>query len=1142
MSLGATGQQLRLRLFLEGIEVPVVSAAVQMGINAPATASIQVIPTDRVTELKPRTMVHLFYWDYNADLPDTHDPPPETVDPNSSLYGYKLLFSGELVGLMMRKAPLGRQAVLQCADVSTYWDTTYQIFISYSPGGNFLHDRSAVWAGGNTMFHNILSGHVAKLGAYLNRQPRTEGLRDVKGLMGGIISLLEAMGGVPKHVSGINDFFTIAELKNHILQQIVAEQNDSTAQRLFASKEFSDWLNQRLTSLGELVSFRDMLKLLFHYIYYEVVPVPAAKFVPAQAPEPAEGTQGLTKAQRTALANAAAIARKYHAGDDTARGTGSPSAALENQTQVHEPEEAARVTQIVDTVVAARNLPNAIRAHLRNVLTHAAGIRSVTTSLPRNAVLTQSGGSRRGERARVVRAYRQNQRQWRLIERLLAGALRTPTPRKERSRTARPQLDRLHSQIFRPDCFFAAPPRCNVLFPEQYTQFQYRRNFLQEITRLRLQTSLEFTGTFLAPIHFAPNLTDIREIAKAQGNRGLRTLLPWEKYTGILPKFEHMAEVNYIANKRQRQVLKNVKGQAASYAQRAANFNFMKYRFAPRSMTVAAKFSPQLVVGFPCLVIDRPFVLDPDAVVAALNDQGLSGQVQGFDFSNLIAHIGPLAQYFSAPTQYLGMAAQVSHNIDQASGSTSVAMTHARTHRFRDDDFLEIFSIEKTRTSYMQTVQTVLDAEELLDRGDYQRLQYLIKATPQNIREQMEERARQGLLSEETEEDDLDVAPGDRPSGAPDLANLDALAPFLLTQPDPAAAVHDSEVNAFFAARDLTPEETGTFGGGTAFAQFRGGTQKNPLKGKRVDILEPSPYGELKPGMRGPQGGVVSQIQLVTDAVLEIRASDIERFLHSTHQRRRAERRRTRQGAPERLYLWRKAIIHEEVKKPLTKPIPIEESIRPPWFSPLYSNVFIGEHIYEPFFGTGSIVDEGLFLTPEGTAFFGTPEERRELLAKLQQADGDTATMAQALEEINRDSLGGMPDVETAVDALAFLYGEVRRQGLDVHQFIADYTRRPIATLKDILGSADLEYRRESDQLVLVAGEPGFHSTAVAPFGELLGLVDNPDLELPRIFKRGKRFPISRELDPRPGRRQKVEEYAREVATGRGALGVGLAG
>ena len=105
----AQGHPLHLRLFLEGVEVPVVSAQIQIAANTPASASIQVIATDKVLDLLPRTVVHLFFYDYveagNTAL--ERDPASrvydatgeEVLDYNDQDFfnsRYKLLFMGEM--------------------------------------------------------------------------------------------------------------------------------------------------------------------------------------------------------------------------------------------------------------------------------------------------------------------------------------------------------------------------------------------------------------------------------------------------------------------------------------------------------------------------------------------------------------------------------------------------------------------------------------------------------------------------------------------------------------------------------------------------------------------------------------------------------------------------------------------------------------------------------------------------------------------------------------------------------------------------------------------------------------------------------------------------------------------------------------
>lgn len=1179
----AIGQKLKLRLFLEGIEVPVIGAAIQSGVNAPATSSIQVIPTDRILELKARTMVHLFYWDFNKDLPDATDAEGDLTDPARQLRGYRLCFMGEVVGLAFVKTPLGRQAVLQCADFSTYWDTTYQMFISYSPNGNFLSDTSSSWSGGNSMFDNISSSHSGVLNSYLNRSPATEGLKDVKGLMGGIISLLEAMGGVPNHVSGVNDFFTIAELKNHLLQQLTAEQNDNTAQALFDSKSFSEWLNRGITSLGELVSFRDMLKLLFQWIYYEVIPVTSPMYVKGVVPtttdivstrKATQASLALTASQRSAIRNWLAIAGRYdgsHGPENTIRNQISAnevSFARELATQIRtflggpqgigqapisltKPDGSRQDIDFKDPVILpVAQLPLRITKLLtfieesRTSISYTSGKFTLEQLVAATKTSANSNSAIDGD----IQTLFANQRLWKTFTRNLLDCLSVTTPghaagTSRKQVKSKPVLDQLHAQIFRPDCFFVAPPRCNVLFPDQYTQFQFQRNFLQEITRLRLSVGMEFiTGPgagLLTPVYFAPSISQIAELAKKQGNSGIRTLLPWEKFTGILPKFESISEVNYIANRRQQQLQKNVVGQGASYSQRSASFNFLKYRFAPRTLTVSAKFTPQFVMGFPGLVIDKPFIIEPGAVTDAIVQAGIKG-VQGFNIGDIMKNISVLANYFKAPTQYLGMPASLSHNIDQAGGTTNITFTHARTHRLRDDDFIQSYAAEVTKKTQTRMVSTVLDADEILRSGDYKRLRLLIDATPQDHIVAATEAST--IRLEDVDGNPLDISELEpeldlRPNGAPNLVTFDQLAPAIFATASPTFS-SGSKVQPRSEAF-LSDEDDG---GLSTIVRWVGPTTRSQLKGTRTTILSPSPYAKVKPGSPGLKKGTITQIQLFSNSVVSISSADIAKFVQTSQDRKDLSNRKKAAGKQDRIFLWRKAVVWETLTtKAVSTPIPVEETLRPPWFSPLYSNLFIGDNIYQKFFGTGSIVDEGLFITPEGGALFGSTKDKDEVLAQVEGANGDAVKISQILDKYKATTIGAIPSIENAVDSLAYLYGEIRRQNLDVQKFIVNYTDRPIATLEDMLGSLDLEYEVQGEKLVKTSGTAGFHSSAVAPFGDLMGLVDNPDNGIARLHKHGPKFPISKVLDPRPERRAAVQAYADDFGS-EGSLGVGLLG
>jgi hypothetical protein len=1094
------GQRLHLRCFLEGIEVPVISASVSMALNSPATASIQLIPLDSALDFKARTMVHLFYWDFDEDpamaaVLNTNAKRGGGVgSTDPELLGYKLLFMGELVALSFVKTPSSRQLVIQCADFSTYWDTTYQIMVSYGPSGNFLWEQSAVWAGGSSMFDNILGGHGMTLASYINRKPQMKGLQNVKGLMGGIISLLEAMGGVPNHSHGVNDFFTIAEIKNHILQQICCEQNDDTAARLFSGKQFWEWLMGGGGGLGELCTFRDMLMMLFRYIYYEVVPVTCPMYIPAQG----------------ATASTANV--KTGGGAITIPGNGAAELA---QMHLEASHFASNSTYFSAEVQKQKAIE--FNRRISGYLQNPEWPKIVKNLLVRSTNYLQVFGSMAA-----------NPKAWKKFADLIAKAANLknyPTGSRAVTKKQGATLDRINGQIFRPDCFFSAPPQCNVLFPENYMQFSYSRSHLQEITRLRLAL-----GWFLNPSGegilgeqvFAPTTTELRAIAKSQGNTSIRALLPWEMYSGILPKFEKVNDINYVSNKKDRQMKKGVTGAAASYASRVANWNYLKYRFAARSSEVVAKFAPRFILGFPALVIERPYIVEPKLIQQAYSAAAITS-LKGVQNDDFLARFKAILKHLSAvgsvpPTNYLGMCAALSHNVDQKGGISSMSLTHARTHRITEDDFLNIFSKQKSKKS-KGLISTRLSATELLSKGDYTGLKMLIEATPQS-----------GIIQGAAPAAAIPATSvTSRPGSSPNIKGIpgdDILDPFDLDQ---AFTLFELPAVA------NTPPPAPPFGvnnpGGFGQAPLRGPTAVGTLPGSQQAITTPSSPLTLK---KGPKKGKVLAVELQSDAILKLNPAELGRFKDLK-----------KKAAKTDTYVWLQAVIWEEIDITgnYERDIPVEESLRPPWMSPLYSSLFIGDEVYRPFFGCGSIVDEAVFAGAGTVGIFGSNRtERDKIMAQFKAANNDMDKIRILVDQAKANNLADIPSVETAADALAYVYGEVRRLGLDIHKFVADYTRRPIATMFDIFGSADLEYQQQGNKLKLMKGTQGFHSTSVAEFNQLVGLLDNPSLELPRLFNNSKKVPISKDLDPRPGRRKAVMKYATELQQGRGSLGSGLRG
>ena len=188
----AAGHFLKLRLFLEHIEVPVISANVSGSEGSAATAQIEIVPTDRALAFYPRTVVHLFL----LDSEEMAYAPSGDIN-----HHYKLLFMGELFSYSYVKAGTGsRSIVLQCLDFSNYWDTTYLYQTRYGQGGNFAIGNMAnfLTAADNPLLSDLPTMTAAEqIVAFMKEaidSPNLTTIPQGSGL-GGLLSILEKLGG-----------------------------------------------------------------------------------------------------------------------------------------------------------------------------------------------------------------------------------------------------------------------------------------------------------------------------------------------------------------------------------------------------------------------------------------------------------------------------------------------------------------------------------------------------------------------------------------------------------------------------------------------------------------------------------------------------------------------------------------------------------------------------------------------------------------------------------------------------------------------------------------------------------------------------------------------------------------------------------
>jgi len=681
--MSTQAQRLRLRLFIEGVEVPVIAAQVQTAPNSPSVCALQIPPMAEGTRLLPRSLVHVFFLDYyevasplitqkaanlmtGAQNPTAYQQQFNKSQQTNSNNGefsegnilmdtsneeYKLLFVGEIIGFQWTKNPGNRSLVLQCQDLSNYWDYAYQ----WNNTDLFGPGVKALFSGGSTnLFTDFLEDEGSVI-ARIIQQPSVQ-YPALKGLLGGIVHLLEAIGGsyfTDKTFAGQNIFFSLAELRLHITQMITAYPDDPTSKNLFNNGGFGSLLGRTLGNLGQQVSIRQAINALMGVIFHETYAQPCPRYVPGTAGTISgferkkvrdDPSNSFIATAADSLVSSIEIMKSDLSVD--------PSSAPASQKSV-------LLARVKSAQTICRQTSQKIRAkNVKQALSYFGAAQSALGTAATKIATKWKPGAPGSVVNDIISQLNTAEDQLKK-----AGDLElNVTPQKK----AIPA--RLNSQIFRPDVWFSSPPRCNVLFPENYYQINYQRMFLSEPTRLLLKTNDEFFGEdeLFDSFYFAPKPQSTLK-KKSGGKTDVQLsdllstdLLDHELFTGILPVFEKMGELNIFAARSG-----TVKGKVPKIglAQRSANFLYFKYRFAARQMQVEGRFNPYVACGFPGLIIDK---------YVDLNTLQL--------YNDLLTKVGRPTRDINQllGTNFLGNFTEVAHNVDQASGKTTINMSYPR--------------------------------------------------------------------------------------------------------------------------------------------------------------------------------------------------------------------------------------------------------------------------------------------------------------------------------------------------------------------------------------------------------------------------------------------------------------------------------
>jgi hypothetical protein len=655
----ANSQLLKMRLFLEGLEVPVISASVTSAIGSPASAQIQIIGDPQALRLAPRTMVHLFIYDPRSK---------SKVSPKNSDGKYVLLFSGDLMSVSYQKTGASRNATLSCLDDSSYYDLSYLYFMSQRSIGRGsaqdLTQERAQFVGAMTGWVG-LSGGPDLLMNVLNEvfnspKPKSFGFKHLKGLPGAIVKLIEITTGVDDiSKGGVNQFFSFHSRRKRLTSQLHITEDDSLAHNLLSSEFILEFIGKKSRSLGELITLRKLIKYILDFIYYSIVPCTSPKYTPA-------GDRIAGYVDSPVLL---AIINRLSARLDKVPAKGKISDHIPIVTSDIDKADKETDLDIRELKAVAQNSTEAIKTSIEAALLGMKNNDKVSAILHTSSILTAF------DSAKIV--------------------------------VQEHTSEKMTTTAILPELFFSVAPTCNVLYPDMYNSLSYNRQLSSEPTRLHLTTRISAsltgsTGGADELIYYAPSLRELTGVqSKRASSAGVSEIISsklfdHEIHTGIIPNFSSVERLAFTAalvkTREPRGLSAEVKEairdlpesdlkSSAKFSDeerdeffiRIANAQYVKNRLSKRRASVGGILNVYAAVGMPMIVIDGTPV---------------TGKGDRFDKPG---------QGTDQNEHYVGLLTSMTHTVNQqTSGTTSYELSYVRPHRGKDDEFLSQLALTKT--------------------------------------------------------------------------------------------------------------------------------------------------------------------------------------------------------------------------------------------------------------------------------------------------------------------------------------------------------------------------------------------------------------------------------------------------------------
>lgn len=1138
----AQGKLIGLRLFLEGIEVDVVSATVSAGVGQPCSANIEIPPADSAQDIKPRTLVHLFYSEtaYVATEPTTERPFIQRIETYTDSRNWKLLFTGEVLAVGISKTGGIRSNVLQCQDFSSYWQAC-QLY--WGTGSNVMNAYKKISFLGGTQLvtgkSKVVGGNA--LANLLGSKPTSN--PTLPGVLGGVVSLLEAATGVydspgAKKFRGVNDFMSQAELRLHLTRMIGASPDDDTSAAFLDYGDMKTYFRQYTASVQSTASFFDLMQQLLGKVYYSWASVAAPPYIPAGAvaklkqvvpsnikfskskelvdvySQTEKTLRAVSKRLETARDRRNFGNKEALEGKDPAKVTADGSAP---DVRAHD-EFAKEVAGIglVDGIRSTDSKESSEQAKAAGTpkqkrieeLSASIGGNKQLGKIAKNVQISTGLGYVReaigvinniNERGQIVYTdqYKQHTEanlrlaQSKLEEGLknLAKGVGAPVKTVVTKTTLQ---SRLNMFLFMPDLYMAPPPKCNVLFPDHYVSLSYSRSWMQEVTRMWL-FGRTLAGQETLTGYFSPN-TSILSGPKAKtaaeaASKGTSFLMPHERFTGPIPAIQSLGDngvfkrIHSNVNKQYKDL--GVLDTAGSAISGQAKFSPQEHmQRAANYMYFSQRFSGRsasVEARFsPQLVPGLSMlVLDPlDGQVSSITRKGDGASVET-----------------PAGTHIVGLLQSVTHTISaQGGANTHVVMTKCRHHR----EGLEVFGTvdDDGFVEYSKRItRTITSNKKIAAWTDHS---FGARSNSKDRLRDPEYLPAKGILANE---------------GIPVVRNSAGKIVPLYGLPErkvvvngktkvlPAVAGMTESLPEIYSKEGYVRRKTVIDAGGPRFTIK---VEDRPLTEK-----ESAAYAKSVATRYAPVDGRVSS--LLTNTASFFDPNDPTSALLKTRQDGSFAPIEANDPLMREIFLEKTTTNTARKRLSFT----FEATTTPPWFSSIYLPTAIGTQYYAPMLGCRSVLDDTLVQAPAAqggskvasvTVSVGDvgSEEYKELLVPSEFTDDAYST-------------------QDAADKLADLWLGLRQANANVTLFSESYTSRYVATMHDIFGGIGyntyLSPKVPIDEPENIVMEEGFHSHAFGMYSgmERSGPLDDKAngylLEEPMYAKfTAKKQPVTRVL------------------------------